>query len=179
MNGHRSMTELVVDNACLNVGGAFLSSPLLVHRSPQASEQPAEWSLLEHRAALRIVVDHGGHDDRLGPLLLGKRVAFRRGPSLTRRRDRTSTASDSFGRADRRSQLHQGLIPIARPYGFERGVSPRLNRLWRRLGLGGLSRHHPTDVAVNAGHGLAERDAGHGGSGVRPNAGQRQKFVVR
>ncbi len=173
------MAELVVDNTCLNVGLTFLSSPFLVHRSPHATEQPGGWSLLEHRATLAVNVNDGGEADRLGPLLLGKRVAFRRGPPLTRGGHRASHASDPFGRANGRPQLHQGLIPITRPFGFQRGVGPRLNRLWCRFGLSGLTRHHPADVAVHAGHGPTKGNAGHGGSGVGPNAGQRQQLVVR
>ena len=173
------MAELMIYRSRLHVSSSNLLSSVLIHRAPKAAKEPRWRSLLEHRTTLCIVVNNGGHDHGFDALLLGQRVAFRRGPALARSRNGAVVAAHPFRGTNGRTQFHERLIPIPGPLNFQRGVRPPLYVSRGRVGLSGLPGHDPPNVSVHTGHRLTKSDARDGPSGVGPDAGQGQQFIVR
>ena len=87
-----------------------------------------------------------------------------------------------LGRAHQRAQFHHGLVVVAWTVVIEPRVGDFLNGLGatfavHRFGHPAPPAHHPLNVAVDGGHGLAQTDGGDGGRCVRPHTGQGEPVL--
>ena len=172
------MTQLVANGAAHPPSITILRKPVLVFGPPKPSKQTRHGALMENRVAVPSDFHKRCQGERRYPLFLGRRIHSRVFFPSAGCPNRADFACPSSWCAHRCAKFHQGLVPIARSFGFQRSVSPSLNLLWCRVGLRSLSCHDSSDVAVHTGYGPVKRNAGHRCGSVGPNAGQRQQFVV-
>lgn len=99
------------------------------------------------------------------------------------RPDRTGEAQRIMAKTDGGAQLHHGLIMIAGTLGWEERVRQRREGLGGGGGvaiggrIGRQASEDADDIAINAGGGRGETDAGDSGGGIRTDPGKFLPFA--
>ena len=172
------MTQRVLNFAA--VGETFLAcwGLVLVGRPPHAGEHALHGPLCKHGVPVFSKLNHRHHPHCLGSLLFRRWIVLGTPLDGATALNGACAAANAPWLANRRTQFHEGLVPIARSVSHQGSIRPRLDRFHAGVLIGCSTGHHPPYVAVNTRHGFTKGDARHGSSGVRSNAWEAQQRRV-